>query len=179
MKNMTFNNNALNVLKSIKGKKLISYESDTPKASYSRVNINTDDMCLVLSNEQKYEIKESLLFDDGEEVGLFDCYETVNRFDSAIEGIIPIETIVNEIIQKVLIKRYTINVNGQYACDMDIALIIVTDNHKYVFSRNAWFSEEIFIGIDTDIYYSCEACAMDLSNSGTVDISITSRDIDL
>lgn len=179
MNNMSFSINALNMLKSIKGKNLISYESDTPRVSYSRIKINTDGRCLVLSNEQKYEIKNSSLFDDGEEVSVFDCYETVDRFDSAIEGIVPIETTVSELIQKVLIKRYTINVSGQYACDMDIALIIVTDNHKYVFSRNAWFSEEIFIGIDTDIDYSCEACALDLSNSGVLDISVISHDIDL
>lgn len=167
------------MLKSINGKKLISYESDTPRESYSRIKINTDDMCLILSNEQKYEIKDSSLFDDGEEVSVFDCYETVDLFDSAIEGIVPIKTTVNELIQKVLIKRYTINVSGRYTCDMDIALIIVTDNHKYVFSRSAWFSEEIFIGIDADIDYSCEACALDLSNSAVLDISVISHDIEL
>lgn len=179
MENMTFSNNALDVLTKIKGKKLISYESDTPRSSYSRIKINIDDMNLMLTIEQKYEAEGSSLFEDGEEVSSFDCFETVDRFDSAIEGILPIETMVNELIRKVLIKRYTINASGKYACDMDIALIIITDNHKYVFSRNTWFSEDISIGIDDDTVYGCEECALDLSNSGTLEISIISHDVNL
>ena len=140
-----------------------------------RIHLGTCDIDLI--NEQQ----PFPFYDGTEDMSCFACHK-VNKgvpFQPAVISSKKTEILeVNETITQVEIMNDVIHINhDEYTVSFDIALIIHTSHHVYMFARDVWFSEIISIRNDDD--YECVFSMRNLveswSNEGeeTVEIDRT------
>ncbi len=141
---MTLTKEMENMLKSIINSTFISYECDDFVIStYGNFRINTDKISIEVTNIEKI----VPFFDYEEEVAGFECQivDKNTKFspycitDSA-------EIKVGSLIKEIEIVNDSIYLNdGEFEISFDQAIILKTEAKTIMFSRSAWFSEDILI----------------------------------
>ena len=171
----------LSKFKKLKGSRLIYYLTDDINGgdiSYCKIGIETDNGCLDVYNE---ETPVDWFDTEGEkakeDISVFSCKERKNseEFIPYISDSGIIKHNVNELINSIKIVSDYIKVNnGEYSIDCDIAIIIQTDSHEYIFSRGWFFSEEIYVSVDSDInnIYSVDDEIKAWNNDGDYSVEI-------
>lgn len=155
------NENMIQLLSSLVGKKFISFECDLEEKwnrAYCYLRINTDSSVVDISNEQEL----VNLFGENEDVSCLKCFankgKSLKETFSLIDSYKSKEIFVNELIESISIISEKVKVdenNTMKEIEFDMAIIIKTANHEYMFSRENWFDEFIYINIDkkfNDIY---------------------------
>ena len=150
-----FSNVMLTIIKTMVGKVICSYECGNmvPNEAYGNLQINLDDFAIEISNE----VKELPFYDSTEEISYFTCEKKslCEPFKPYCEE--PSEKyFINENVLAVYIIEDSVSVNdGEYDINFDMAIIVETNKHKYMFSRGWFFSETIDISVDkefNDVY---------------------------
>ena len=141
---MTLTKEMENMLKSIINSTFISYECDDFVIStYGNFRINTDKISIEVTNLEKV-----VPFIEGEEeVAGFECQiaDKNTKFNSLTTRPAA-EYEVGGLIKEIEIVNDFIYVNdGEYEISFDQAIIIKTETKTIMFSRDAWFSEDIVI----------------------------------
>lgn len=156
-----FDNTMTQMLHSMIGRRFLSFERDTSAEgqSYCVVRLNFDNTSLLLKNEEE----EIATFEDNvapyEEAAKFTC--TISNpnqpFPSGLVGVAIKKHVVDELVVSVAIVSDTIQcVEHGMNIVIDMALIIRTENHTYIFSKShVWFDEVIYINIDKDMDDIC------------------------
>jgi len=176
-----FSNEMIKYIEQLKNSNFIKYfiDNQTNGASaYCKLGIESNNICLDIFNEETS--VEWFINDDGvnkEDISVFSCKirEDNENFKPYIEESEIESVIVNEKINNVKIVSDIINVNnGEYVIDYDMAIIIETEQHNYVFSRGWFFSEEIYINVDKDIndIYSVKEVKESWSNDGEFNVEV-------
>lgn len=146
-----FSNEMLKIMKSMVGKVFCSYECGNmvPNQAYGNLQINLDDFAIEILNE----VKEFPFFDSTEDISHFSCRRKLLNESFKPYCVEPSEEHwINETILSVHIIEDNIYINnGEYVISFDMAIIIETSKHKYMFSRGWFFSETIDISVDEDI----------------------------
>ena len=171
---MTLTKEMEDMLKSIINSTFISYECDDFVIStYGKFRINTDKISIEVTNLEKI----VPFFDYEEEVAGFECQivDKNTKFspycitDSA-------EIKVGSLIKEIEIVNDSIYLNdGEFEISFDQAIIIKTETKTIMFSRSAWFSENILIDEHDDydsIYPVSEAKEL-WSEEDTYNVKIT------
>ncbi len=147
MKKVGFNNKMIDMLSNIIGKTLKEIKYDENDCTgFGNIALVIDDKILEISNREDMEG-----FDDEYESSHFTC--------SYVEEFIPIVNkkdintmSINELIKEVSIISDLIDIDSQdYHIDYDMAIEIVTNQHKYVISRGYYYSEIITISVDKEM----------------------------
>ncbi len=141
---MTLTKEMEDMLKSIINSTFISYERDDfGFSAYGNLRINTDKTSIELTNLEK----AVPFIKDEEEVAGFECQivDKNTKFNPyCIIG--SVEVKVDSLIKEIEIVNDFIYVNdGKYEISFDQAIIIKTETKTIMFSRDAWFSEDIVI----------------------------------
>lgn len=162
MKQVGFNEEMLEILSSMKGKvfKNILYEGDD-FTSFGNVAIKVDDKILEITNRE-----DMNGFDEDYESSHFSC-KYVDEFISVVNNAVIKEKEVNEVIEAINIVTDKINIDEEdYHIEYDMAVEIITQNHKYTIARNYFYSEVITLHIDEDMdeIYSIEKVERDWQN---------------
>ena len=141
---MTLTKEMEDMLKSIINSTFISYECDDFVIStYGKFRINADKISIEVTNIEKI----VPFFDYEEEVAGFECQivDKNTKFspycitDSA-------EIKVGSLIKEIEIVNDSIYLNdGEFEISFDQAIILKTEAKTIMFSRSAWFSEDILI----------------------------------
>ena len=179
---MIKNNEIKEILRSIIGHRFVSITSDFSDSGYGHIILQLNECAIDLKNEQKFQISNSKIFSDDEDVAAFSCqkYEGELKFESAIDNQSCVKTAIDEIINGVAIIVDRIYVNGDFDFDMINGITITTSDHKYVFGKRIWFSEDIFFSMDSDrCLYPIDVEQNDLSNDGEYNISVVREEYDL
>ena len=183
-----FTNLMLEKLKKLKGNKFLRYLTDDTNegnGSYCKVGIETDGGNLDIYNEEKpvdwFNIEGEKTKED---ISIFLCKERKKdeEFIPYVSGVSIIKHEINEHINSIKIVSDFIKINKEeYFIDYDVAVIIKTDFHEYMFSRGWFFSEEIYVLVDGDInkFYSVDNVTNDWNNGGdySVDVQRTMKEI--
>jgi len=175
MVNMTFTQEMIGIIASIKGQTMISYECaeiDEWSRTYGNFRINMDGYSIEITNEQKV----VPFFDTTEDIAGFDCkkVEPQSTYTPGVIGDVQVVP-VDEIVHSVEIITDVINVNhGEYEISFDNAIIIHTEYQTIMFSRDIWFSEVITISDndDFDSIYPVESMVEEWSNDGEDEVSV-------
>lgn len=169
----------ITILQSTIGQKLMSIVGDFTNSSYSKVLLRFESFAIELTNEQLYRAKNSILFDDNEEIAAFSCnkFNSDKLYESAIEGSKGTAIDVDDVVTGVKIVRDHVFVDNVHDFDIDNAVLFETIHYKYTFSKGSWFSEEIFISSDEKESYSVSSEICDLSNDGEYDVTINRETI--
>ncbi len=156
-----FDNMMIQMLQGIVGKQFLSFESDTfvEGQSYCTARLNFDNVSILLKNEEE----EITIFEDDvvpyEEAAKFSCsISNPNQpFISGLDGVAVKKHVVDELVMNVAIVSDTIQcIEHGVNIVIDMALIIRTENHTYIFSKShVWFDEVISINIDKDMDDIC------------------------
>ena len=150
-----FSKEMIKILKDMIGHIFCSYVCGNTIAgeAYGNLQINLDTFAVEVLNE----LYVLPFFNLTEDISHFSCKK--KSLDELFKPycIEPTEThFVSEKILSVSIIEDEISVNnGEYKINFDMALIVKTDTHKYIFSREWYFSENIIISCDkefNDIY---------------------------
>lgn len=161
-------------LKKLKGEKFVSYFIDDDNLldrSYCVLRIKTGHFCLdIMNEEQEFPFLNSPA-GDAEELSCFSCLETSTDtpFHPYVVGIGYKEIAVDENVCKVSLISDQISIQQEnYEIILDMALIIQTDKHKYIFARKWYFDEQIYVYIDEDYdkIYSVDEVRKSWSNDG-------------
>ena len=170
----------INLLKSLIGSDLISYEcKPLVNTTYGALRLNTSICSVEISN----------LFDDitilgaTEKVSGFKCkkvdsdtlFKPYGIHDSTVFNL-------DGRIGSIEIVRDDITVNSEnYSISFDQAIIIKTDKVTIMFSRDVWFDETIVIKYDDnyDDVYSTESAAYALSDYGQYEVDVKRTRIQL
>lgn len=169
-----FSSEMLKIIKSMVGKVFCSYECGNmvPDEAYGNLQINLDDFAIEILNE----VKELPFYDSTEDISYFTCEKkSLNEsFKPYCEE--PSEKhLINENILSVYIIEDSISINGgEYDINFDMAIIIETNKHKYVFSRGWFFSETIDIAVDKefDDIYPISRVVEDWSDDGENKVNV-------
>ena len=174
-----FSSEMLKILKGMVGKDLCSYECGNmvPNEAYGNLRINLNDFAIEILNE----VNELPFYDSTEDISYFTCQKKSLRksFKPYCEE--PSEKhLINENVLSVHIIEDNISINdGEYDISFDMAIIIETNKHKYVFSRGWFFSETIDISVDKefDDVYPISRVVEDWSDEGDNKVNVirTSR----
>ena len=141
---MTLTKEMENMLKSIINSTFISYERDDYGIStYGNFRINTDKISIEVTNLEKV----VPFIEDEEEVAGFECQIVDKNTKFSPYCIIgSAEVKVDSLIKEIEIVNDSICINdGEYEISFDQAIIIKTETKTIMFSRSAWFSEDISI----------------------------------
>ncbi len=175
-----FTKQMIEIIQTLKGKTFISYFMDDDiffDKSYCLIRIKTDSACLDLMNEiQEFPFLKSPV-GDTEELSCFTCQEkNINEpFKPYLVDIGYKEINVNEKISEVSIISDKITITQEnYTIDLDMALVIKTSHHTYIFSRQWYFDEHIFIHIDKDFnsIYSIDDVKQSWDNDGEFQVEV-------
>ena len=151
----TFNNEMRTLLRDIKGKVLVGVEYLPEKndcdAAYGILRIHLENYNIDLVNEQK----PFPFYDGVEDMSCFACHKT-DKMASFKPFVISSQKSkfigIHKMITRVEIMNDVIHINhDEYVISFDVALIIHTADHIYMFARDVWFSEIISIR-DNDDY---------------------------
>lgn len=162
------------------GHQFVSYSMDDDifdDKSYCKIRITTDAICLDVMNEvQAFPFLESSI-GTTEELSCFTCREcSVNtKYEPYLLDVKSKEVLVNEIIQGMSIVSDEIIISEEnYAICLDMAIIVETNRHKYVFSRRSYFDEQIYIHIDKDFdtIYSISDVQKSWNNEGEFSVQV-------
>jgi hypothetical protein len=148
-----FNDNMLEILKTMKGKKLINIECEFEKEfkrSYGYIRLNFSGKSIDITN-----VEEPVnLFGTIEDVAVFNCYDntgkTLKESFNLIDNYNPQRLGINEIINGVEVISEKIKLNNIDEIEFDMCIILKTDAHNYLISRENWFNEFIYLNADTD-----------------------------
>jgi len=149
------------------------------QTAYGNVQLNTEHFSLELRNE----VRALPLFSEVEDISAFSCVAKSAgcTFEPYCEE--PWQTIlVNEKITGVSIVNDTVVVNsGEYSITFDMAVIVKTECHQYVFSRDWFFSETIKISVDKvlDDIYPISRVVADWNDDGNRKVSVQRKTISL
>ena len=171
---MTLTKEMEDMLKSIINSTFISYERDDfGFSAYGNLRINTNKTSIELTNLEKV----VPFIEDEEEVAGFECQivDKNTKFSPyCITG--SAEVKVNSLIKEIEIVNDFICLNdGEFEFSFDQAIIIKTEAKTIMFSRSAWFSENILIDEHDDydsIYPVSEAKEL-WSEEDTYNVKIT------
>ena len=161
-------------LKSFIGSKFISWECAYDPAfarTYGNVRIHTSNGCFEIVNEEK----PTILFDSIEDISGFSIIDPHNdKFVPASQEKI-VEVTIGEAIKDVLVVSDEVSVNDdKYRILFDMAIIIVTDQHSYSFSRGWYFNELIQFSTDEslDNTYPVNQVVEDWSDDGANKVNV-------
>lgn len=156
-----FDNDMIQMLKDIVGKRFLSVETDASVEgqSYCVARLNFDGVAILLKNEEE----EIAIFEDDivpyEEASKFTCSisNPKQTFLPGLDGVEIKKHDVDELVAGVEIVSDTIKcVEQGINIIMDIALIVRTEKHVYIFSKShVWFDEVIYVNIDKSIDDIC------------------------
>ncbi len=153
-----FSNEMIKYLEKLNNSNFIRYIIDNETkgfSTYCKLGIDTNNICLDIFNEETS--VDWFVSDEDiqkEDISVFSCKirKDSDIFKPYLEDSEIITIDVNERINKIQIVSDIINVNkGEYVIDYDMAIILETEQHKYIFSRGWFFNEEIYVNIDKDI----------------------------
>ena len=165
----------IKILKDTVGKTFCSYECGNIAmgAVYGNVQINMDNCAIEIVNEAK----ELPFYDSTEDISHFVCRKKLlnEPFKPYCEEKSEKHTI-NENVISVSIIEDSVSVNdGESDIAFDMAVVIKTDKHSYMFSRGWFFSEIIDISVDKEFneIYPINRVVKDWSEDGEnkVDVS--------
>lgn len=146
----TLSKNMITILKGFKFSKFISYECGKIfDSAYGNLRINTDKGSIEITNFQR----TMPFFNTEEEVTCFECkkVDASTEFKPYCEEPFAIYNVEKEITSIEILNDY-ININdNEYVISFDQAIIFRIENDVIMFSRDAWFSENITIS-DNDDY---------------------------
>lgn len=176
-----FSNEMKKQLEKLKDSIFVKYIIDNETkgiSTYCKLGIDSTNVCLDILNEETS--MDWFVNDEGickEDISVFSCKVRQDKeiFEPYIEESDVIEIDVNEKIDNVHIVSDVIDVNnGEYIIDYDMAIIIETEKHKYIFSRGWFFNEEIYVNIDKDIddIYSIKEVKESWSNDGELTVKV-------
>lgn len=180
MINVQFTKQMKERIKSLKGKRFVSYSMDDDcfaDRSYCKIRITTDDFCLEIMNEvQAFPFIQGSI-DDTEEMSCFSCQEKSlgSKYEPYLEGVKYKEIEVNETICEVSIVSDVITIEQEkYDICFDMAIIIKTESHTYTFYRQWYYDEYIFIGkdVDFDSVYSIDDVRTSWDNDGEYAVTV-------
>lgn len=146
MKNIGFyDNNMIEILKSIIGKKFeyIEFTNKEKMVSFGNVALNVDGQLIEISNHE-----DDKGWDEDYDSAHFEC-KIISEYEPTVTKSIVSKLNIQEIIKDVNIIYDEIT-NEYYNFNYDMALEIITENHKYLISRGWFYSEDISINIDTE-----------------------------
>lgn len=120
--------------------------------AYGNVQINGQASAIEIQNE----VHPLPLFSETEDISMFTCiprdvHSTFTPFCDEPWQTTPI----NETIVDISIVNDTVVVDDEYSISLDMAIVIQTPQHSYVFSRDWYYSETITVTVDAsldDIY---------------------------
>lgn len=175
-----FDENMIQMFKSIVGKQFLSFEMDSSVEgqSYGTARLIFDKTSILLKNEEE----EIAMFENDdvpyEEASKFTCSisDPDLPFSSELVDVAVKKCEINEIVTDVEIISDTIK-SIEHGIDIiiDIAVVIKTEKHAYIFSKShVWFDEAIYVNIDKDIEDICPVLS-DLSlwnNDGEWNVTI-------
>ena len=172
-----FSNEMLEYIKKMVGHTLCSYEYGkmVQNEAYGNLQINLDSFAIEILNE----VKELPFFDSTEDISYFTCEKK-----SLSEPFKPYceepckKHLIDEKVLSVYIVEDSISINdGEYDITFDMAIIIETCNHKYIFSRDWFFSETISISLDEefDNIYPISNVIEDWSDEGENKVEVKRR----
>ena len=175
-----FDENMMEMLKGIVGKRFLSVETDDSMEgqSYCVARLNFDGTSILLKNGEE----EIAMFENEdvpyEEAAKFSCSisDTTHPFMPGLEGACVKKYDVDELVANVEIVSDTIKCAEQgIDIVIDMALLVRTENHSFIFSKShVWFDEVIYVNVDKSIDDVCPLFS-DLSlwnNDGEFDVSI-------
>lgn len=170
----------INLLKSLIGSNLVSYECDSAtKTTYGNIRINTDKVAIEITNLTE----DKPLLGVTEEVSGFKCKKVDSDIPFKPYCITPPHTVsINRLIEGVEIVRDDITVKSEnYSISFDQAIIIKTPENILTVSRDIWFSEVITISlnVDFDEVYPIKESAYDLSDYGQYEVDVKRTRIQL
>ena len=156
-----FDEDMIIMLKRVVGKRFLSFERDSSAEgqAYSVARLNFEDVSILLKNEEE----EISMFEDEsvpyEEAAKFTCSkcDPAQQFMPGLADVPVKRQDVNELVTEIdvvsdLIRSFEHEIN----IVIDIALIIRTENHAYIFSKShVWFDEVIYIDLDKSIDDIC------------------------
>jgi hypothetical protein len=147
MKYIGFDNKMIEILINQIGKKIynITYEdSSGDNISFGNLVMKIDDKLIEISNNE-----DMNGWDKDYESAHFSC-KYVDEYIPCVNNV-DIKTIdINEIIKDINIIYDEIN-DEYYNFNYDMAVEIITNNHKYLISRGYYYSEIINISIDKEM----------------------------
>lgn len=169
-----FSDEMINILKSMIGNILYSYEcgNTIQNEAYGNLQLNLKDFSIEILNE----VSEFPFYNSSEEISCFSCKKKSSSETYKTYCEEPIEKhVINEKITSVALVEDDVNVNnGEYEIRFDMAIVIKTDKHKYIFSRGWFFDEVIYITVDNefDKVYPISKVVEDWSDDGENKINV-------
>lgn len=173
-----FSEKAIEILKNIIGKEFVSYSAKRIQfnASYNgEVFINANSSFIKLYAEEK---EITWFCDDklhnSENIFGFNCEMSNNQGEEII--------LVNDVISGIdVITDFVSIPQKNYYIELDMALIIKTQSHNYIFSRAWYFDESIDINIDKnyDDIYSINKVKESWNNAEEWDVKVERKTISL
>lgn len=156
-----FDENMIKMLKGIVGRRFLSVETDASVEgqSYCVARLNFDGMSILLKNEKE----EFAMFENEdvpyEEAAKFSCNisDPNQPFMAGLVGVGIKKLDIDELVVGVEIVADRITcVEQEIDIIIDIAVIVKTENHEYIFSKShVWFDEVIYVNIDKSIDDIC------------------------
>lgn len=175
MKKAVINHEMTAMLRELIGQMFLSYDyaSFFEEQVYGNLKINTEKFSIELRNE----IEKFPFYDTVEDISCFSCKKRLPEepFTPYSQGEPIAKKEIHEKIRSVQIVNDTINVNqGEYQCSFDMAVIIHTTEHRYIFSRGWFFGETIDVNVDRrfDDIYSIQQVIDDWSNDGENEVVV-------
>lgn len=146
MIDVTLSANMLKILKSMVGHTFCSctYADFPPNEAYGNVLISLDNFSIELCNR----LVVLPYFGTFEDISRFACWIKTGSFKPDCSSPIQVHP-VNEKILSVSVIEDRISVNGgEYEITFDMAVVIKTECHSYIFSRGWYFAESMYVNID-------------------------------
>ncbi len=170
-------------LKSVIGKKIISFECSTLdeySKTYGNLRINFDICSLEICNEQK----TLPFYDDNEDIAFFymEQKNLDDKFIPYIEDEQPMVYDVGENITGIIIVEDTVNIRSEnYKIVFDMAIEIVTENNTYIFSKGWFFDEHIYFSQNKSFesIYPLEQVIDDWSDENAQEVNVKRKYINL
>ena len=135
------------LLKDIKGKRLERIFYTEPV--FGKIKLDLSDYAIVISNE----MHEANLIGEEEEVTYFTIDKVDKEYDfrhfdddSTVTSMD-----INEKVTSIKVVNDLINYHDEYEISYDVAIIFVTDKHKYTISRDWFYMETMEISVDKDV----------------------------
>jgi hypothetical protein len=135
------------LLKEIINKNIISINYTEP--TYGNIKIDFDDYSIIISNV----MHQANLIGDDEEITYFTLnkIDKTEKFDFFLDDAQIHHIEVNEKIESICIVNDIINYNDKYEVSYDMAIILKTNRHEYIVSRDWFYMETMAINIDKSI----------------------------
>lgn len=143
----------INSLRKLIGDTFVGYSGAmNNNVAYGNVRINGLNSAIEIQNE----VRPLPLFSETEDISMFSCIprDVHSKFTPFCDE--PWQTTdINEPIVDIKIINDIVAIDGTYSITFDMAIVIETPQHSYVFSRDWYYSETIAVNIDRameDIY---------------------------